>query len=137
MRRDGEAVVFWLTTASAAASLISIVAMEIFLGAAVLGWILLWVLKRPVPIRWPSYSLPLAVFMAMTLLSLAFSPDPATGTHQIGKFVLFPMGLLAAAFVTRESRAEHVYKLLLAVAVVSAVIAIAQFAKLESSFLKT
>ena len=95
MRRDGEAVIFWLTAGSAAASLISIAAMESLMGAAVAGWILLWLLKRPVPIRWPSYFVPLVAFIATTLLSLAFSPDPATGEHQIGKFVLFPMGLLA------------------------------------------
>src|SRR5262249_50321158 len=107
------------------------------LGAAVLGWILLWVFKRPVPVRWPSYFLPLAVFMAMTLLSSALSPDPAAGKHQILKVVLFPIGLLAAAFVTRESRAEHAYKLLLPVGVVLAVTAIFQLAILETAFLRT
>jgi O-antigen ligase len=137
MRRDGEEVVFWLTAASAASSLVSIVAMETLLGVAVAGWILLWVLKRPVPLRWPSYFLPLTAFMATTLLSLAFSPAPAIGEHQIGKFILFPMGLLAAAFVTNESRAENAYKLLLGVAVVSAVTAIVQFGVSEAAFLRT
>lgn len=137
MRRDGEEVVFWLTAASAASSLVSIVAMEILMGAAVLGWILLWVFKRPVPIRWPSYFVPLAAFMAMTLLSLAFSPDPATGRHQIEKFILYPMGLLAASFVTSKSRAENAYKLLLGVAVVSAATAIVQFGVAEAAFLRT
>src|SRR5688572_18619414 len=116
MRRDGEAVIFWLTAASAAASLISIVAMEILMAAAVL----LWIYKRPVSVRWPSYFLPLGVFMGMTLLSLALSPDPGAGWHPVQKVVLFPMGLLAAAFVTTESRAAAAIKLLLAAAVVSA-----------------
>jgi len=137
MRRDGEEVVFWLIVASAASSLISIVAMETFLGAAVAGWIVLWILKRPVPLRWPSYFLPLAAFMATTLLSLAFSPDPATGRHQIEKVILYPMGLLTAAFVTSESRAEKAYKLLLGVAVVSAVTAIVQFGVAEAAFLRS
>jgi putative inorganic carbon (hco3(-)) transporter len=137
MRRNGETAVFWLTTASAASSLISISVMEILLGAAVLGWLLLWVFKQPVPLRWPSYFLPLAAFITLTLLSMAFSPDPAAGEHQIAKVVLFPMGLLATAFVTSESRAKHAYKLLLGVAVVSAVTAIVQFAILESAFLRT
>jgi len=137
MRRHGEAVVFWLTAASAASSLVSIVAMEILMGAAVLGWILLRIFKRPVPFCWPSYFVPLAAFIATTLLSLAFSPDPATGRHQIEKFVLFPMGLLAATFVTSESRAEKAYKLLLAVAVVSAATAIVQFGIAEAAFLRT
>jgi hypothetical protein len=137
MRRDGEEVVFWLTAASAASALISVAAMEILMGAAVAGWILLWVFKRPVPIHWPSYFLPLGAFIATTLLSLAFSPDPANGQHQIQKFVLFPMGLLAAAFVTTESRAETAYKLLLAAAVVSAATAIVQFGIAEIVFLRT
>jgi hypothetical protein len=85
----------------------------------------------------PSYYIPLAAFILTTLLSLAFSPDPWTGEHQIGKFVLYPMGLLAAAFVTSESRAVNAYKLLLAVAVVSAVTAIIQFGIAEAAFLKT
>jgi len=137
MRRNGEEVVFWLTASTAAASLISVAAMETLLGAAVLGWILLWVFKRPVRLRLPSYYIPLAAFILTTLLSLAFSPDPWTGEHQIGKFVLFPMGLLAAAFVTSESRAVNAYKLLLAVAVVSAATAIIQFGIAEATFLKT
>jgi O-antigen ligase len=133
MRRDIEDVVFWLTAASAAASLISIVAMEILLGAAVL----LWIVKRPVPLRWPSYFLPLAVLIGTTLLSLVFSPDPGGGWHPIEKVVLFPMGLLAAAFVTTEARAKNAYKLLLAAAVASAVVAIVQFGVAQATFLRT
>jgi putative inorganic carbon (hco3(-)) transporter len=133
MRRDGDAVVFWLTAASAASSLISIVAMEVFLAAAVL----VWIYKRPVPLRWPSYFLPLGAFMATTLLSMAFSPNPGAGWHQVQKVVLFPMGLLAAAFVTSEARAEKAYKLLLTVAVVSALTAIVQFAVAEAAFLRS
>ena len=133
MRRGSEEAIFWLAAASAAANLISIVAMEILLGAAVL----LWILKRPVPLRWPSYFLPLAVFMATTLLSLAFSPDPGVGWHPIQKVVLFPMGLLAAAFVTTEARARNAYKLLIVAAVVSAVVAIIQFGIAQATFLRT
>ena len=133
MRRDSEEAIFWLAAASAAANLLSIVAMEILLGAAVL----LWIVKRPVPVRWPSYFLPLAVFMATTLLSLAFSPDPAAGWHPIQKVVLFPMGLLAAAFVTNENRARNAYKLLIAAAAVSAVVAIVQFVIAQTTFLRT
>ena len=131
--RDSEEAVFWLTAASAAASLISIVAMEVLLSMAVL----LWIVKRPVPIRWPSYFLPLAVFMAATLISLAFSPDPSVGWHPIQKAVLFPMGLLAASFVTTEARARNAFKLLLAAAVVSGIIAIVQFGLAQAAFLST
>src|SRR5215207_10128601 len=109
MRRDGNVAIFWLTAAAAAASLISIVAMEILMGTA----ILLWIFKGSEPLRWPSYFLPLGVFFLTTLLSLVFSPDPAGGLHPVQKMVLFPMGLLATAFVNSEARARQAIKLLL------------------------
>src|SRR5678816_3781995 len=109
MRRDSDAVVFWLATASAASTLVSIVAMEVFLAAAVL----VWIVTRSAPLRLPSYFLPLGAFMVITVLSMVFSPDPGAGWHQVEKIVLFPIGLLAAGFVTTEERAEKAYKLLL------------------------
>jgi O-antigen ligase len=133
MRRDSDGVVFWLATASAASTLVSIVAMEVFLAAAVL----VWIFTRSAPLRWPSYFLPLGAFMATTLLSMAFSPNPGAGWHQVEKVVLFPIGLLAAAFVTTEARVEKAYKLLLIVAVVAALTAIVQFAILEAAFLRS
>src|SRR4029450_2039771 len=133
MPRDSEGAIFWLTAASAAASLVSIAAMEILLAAA----IVLWALTRPVPIRWPSYLLPLLVLFGTTLLSLAMSPDPTSGRHTLQKIVLLSMGVLAASFVKTESRAQNAYKLLLAVAAVSAIVAIVQFAIAESTFLRT
>ena len=133
MQRDADTAIFWLTTASAAASLISIAVMEILLGAAAA----LWIIKRPAPVRWPSYFLPLAVFMGTTLLSLATSPNPGIGWHPVQKTVLFSMGLLAVAFVTTESRAKQAYKLLLAAATVSAITAIIQFGLAQAKFLST
>jgi putative inorganic carbon (hco3(-)) transporter len=133
MRRDSEAAIFWLTATSAAAALVSIAAMEVLLTAAVL----LWIIKRPTPVKWPSYFFPLAAFMVTTLLSLAMSPEPGVGFHAIQKFVLFSMGLLAAAYVTTESRAENALKLLLSAASVSAVVAITQFVLKEMTYLRT
>ena len=133
MPRDSEGAIFWLTAASAAASLVSIAAMEILLAAA----LLLWVLTRPVRLNVPSYFLPLGMFFLTTLVSLAVSPDPGAGRHAIQKFVLVSMGLLAASFVTSESRAEKALKLLLAASTVSALVAIVQFAISETRFLGT
>jgi O-antigen ligase len=75
--------------------------------------------------------------MATTLLSLATSPNPAVGWHPVQKAVLFSIGLLAAAFVTTEARAKNAYKLLLAVAMASAVTAIIQFVLAQAKFLRT
>lgn len=130
MRRYSEAAIFWLTAASAAASLVSIAAMEVFLGAAVL----LWLYDRS-PLKWPPYTAPLVVFMATTLISLATSPNPSVGWHPIQKFVLFTMGLLAVAFVKTEERAIRAYKLLLGVATAAAAMAIVQFVFREIHFL--
>src|ERR1051326_2523914 len=85
---------FAVTLASAAAVLVSIAAAETLLAMAALGWLLV----RPGPIVWPSYTLPLAAFMATTVLSLAMSPQPDIGMGAVRKFVLFIMGLLAANF---------------------------------------
>jgi O-antigen ligase len=133
MPRNSEGAIFWLTAASAAASVVSIAAMEILLAAA----LLLWLLTRRTPLNIPSYFVPLCVFFLTTLVSLALSPDPGAGRHAIQKFVLVSMGLLAAAFVTSDSRAEKAYKLLLATTVVSAGVAIVQFAISETRFLRT
>jgi len=145
MPRDSEGPIFWLTAASAAASLISIAAMETLLAAALLLWLLSYLAARlwpssflkPVAMRWPSYFLPLGVFFLATLASIAVSPQPQSGQHAIQKVVLVSMGLLAVSFVSTEDRATKAYKLLLAVTAVSAVVAIVQFIQAEVTFLKT
>src|SRR5436190_12136712 len=116
MRRNSEAAIFWLTATCAAASLVSIAAMEILRAAAGL----LWLYTRS-PFKWPPYTLPLLAFMATTLVSLAASSNPSVGWHPIQKFVLFFMGLLTVAFVTTESRARSAYKLLIATATAAGV----------------
>src|SRR3977135_2163354 len=89
MRDRRESWIFALTLCSAAASLVSIAASERLLGAACL----LWLGIRPSSLNLPAYVWPLCAFMLTTLLSFAMSPDRSVGGHQIGKFVLFPMGL--------------------------------------------
>lgn len=145
MPRDSEGLIFWLTAASAASSLISIAAMEILLATALLLWLLSYLaavlrpsaFSKPAPLRWPSYFLPLGVFFLATLASLAMSPEPEVGRHAIQKVVLISMGLIATAFVSTEKRASKAYQLLLAVATVSAIIAIVQFVQAEATFLRT
>jgi O-antigen ligase len=136
MRLDSGTAAFWLTAASAAASLVSIAAMEILLGAAVLLLIYtLYTGRRPS--TWPSFLLPLGAFMVTTLISLAASPDPSVGWHPIQKFVLFSMVFVAAAFVTTETRALSAYKFLLLVGAASAVLAIGQFVMKEIDYLRS
>jgi putative inorganic carbon (HCO3(-)) transporter len=122
MRRQVESAIFWLTAASAAASIVSIAAMWILFSAA----ILLWIYDRS-PVKWPPYTLPLAVFMGASVISLMASADPSVGWHPIQKFLIFPMVLLAATFVNTEERTHNALRLLLATGTVAALLAIGQF----------
>jgi O-antigen ligase len=131
MRNRRESWIFALTLLSAAAALVSIAASEILLAGACL----LWIAIRPSPVKIPAYVLPLVAFMLTTVLSFAMSPDRSVGAHQVGKFVLFPMGLLAANFVNNSSRVKLTFKLLLVVAAVGSATSLVQFVLKERRFL--
>jgi len=133
MRNSREPWVFTLTLLSAAAALVSIAASEILLAMACL----LWIAIRPRPLHLPAYTLPLLAFMLTTVLSFAMSPDRSVGGHQIGKFVLFPIGLLAANFVNDSHRVKLTFRLLLIIAAAGSVTSLVQFGLKERRFLET
>jgi O-antigen ligase len=133
MRSPHERWIFTLTVLSAAAALVSIAASEILLAGACL----LWIVIRSRPVRIPAYTLPLIAFMVTTVLSFAMSPDRSIGGHQLGKFVLFPMGLLAANFIRDSGRVKVTFKLLLVVAAAGSATSIVQFVLKERRFLET
>jgi O-antigen ligase len=128
-----DAWIFGFTLASAACTLISIFVAET-LGAIAC---VLWLLYRPRPVFLPPYVIPMCVFMALTVVSLIMSPTPASGIAQINKFVLFPMGLLAANFVSDARRVRFSYGLLLMVAAAGSGLAIIQFAVSYSRYMTT
>jgi len=97
-----DSVVFALTLMSATAILVSIAAAQTLLAMACLAAIL----RRPQPMVWPSYVIPLCAFMLTTVLALLMSPQPEVGMSAVRKFVLFTMGLLAANLVTSPWRAR-------------------------------
>src|SRR5947207_13614157 len=117
MQRNRDSWVFALTLAAASAVLLSIAGAETLLAAAVLGAIII----RPAKMVWPSYAIPLAAFMATTVLSLMMSPEPGAGMAPIRKFVLFTMGLLTANFITTPWRARTSHAVLLSVAAATSV----------------
>ena len=133
MQNSRESWIFALTLLSAAAALVSIAASEILLAGACL----LWIVVRPRPVQWPAYVLPLIAFMLTTILSFVMSPDRSVGGHQIGKFVLFPMGLLAANFISDSGRVKRTFKLLLVVAALGSATSLVQFVLKERRFLQT
>lgn len=75
---------FWLAGGSTVAILFSIPASQILLGLALAALLLSGARLRLPPIR-----LPLALFMAGTVISLLLSGDPAAGLPQIRKFFVF------------------------------------------------
>ena len=133
MRENRDSWLFATTLASAAAVLVSIAAAETLLAMACLGWVIV----RPGRIIWPSYLVPLVVFMATTVLSLVMSPQPEIGMGSVRKFVLFAMGLLAANFVKTQNRARISYGVLLAVSAAASILAVVQFIVAYFKFLST
>jgi putative inorganic carbon (hco3(-)) transporter len=74
----------WLTFGSAAAIVLSIAASQILLGAALLALIF-----SGEPLQLPRIKLPLAIFIAGTLLAWLASGDLKTGLPQIKKLIVF------------------------------------------------
>ena len=88
----------WLTFGSAVAILFSIAASQILLALALASLLL-----SGGRMRMPRIWLPLSLFLLGTLLSLAFSPDPAAGLPQLRKIFVFTM-LLVVYSTFRDMR---------------------------------
>lgn len=113
----------WLTGAAAVAVVVSIAASQILLALAVAA-----LLFSGTRLRFPPLGLPLGLFAAGTVASLALSGDAVAGRPQLRKLVLF-VTLLAVYSAFRELR--HLRALVLAwtaAAGVSALRGLAQFA---------
>ncbi len=85
-----------LTFASALSILVSIRASQLLLGAA---WLAL-IAGRVRP-RFPRLAVPLGIFLALTLISMAASLDPAHGLPQVKKIYVYTI-LLAAFTALRD-----------------------------------
>ena len=88
----------WLAFASAVAIIFSIAVSQIFLALALAALLL-----SGEKLRLPRIWLPLGLFMLGTLISLAFSGDPAAGLPQVRKFYVFSE-LLVVYSSLRDSR---------------------------------
>jgi O-antigen ligase len=94
-----ERIAFYLTCGSAAAVFVSIAVCQSLLALSVIA-----LLVSGAKLRFPPIKLPLAVFAALTVISLALSANPAAGRPQIRKFFVF-LVLLTVASLVRETRA--------------------------------
>jgi len=114
---------YWCAFASALATLVSIAASQILLALAV-------ALLLVSGTRWrlPSCWLPLALFLALTAVSLAASGDPAAGRPQLRKFFVYlTLPVVFSAF--RELKdARRLYLAWAGVAALAAARGLAQFA---------
>src|SRR5215510_5797044 len=134
MSANRDSWVFALALISAAAVLISIAAAETLLVLACIAWLV----RRTRPIVWPSYTIPVIVFVSATILAVIMSPQPTVGAGvMVRKAMLFTMGLLAANAVTTPARARLAYSVLLAVACATSILAIGQFVRKYIHFLST
>jgi O-antigen ligase len=102
---------FLLSLGAAVSVLFSIAVSQILLGAA-----LLTLVVARQPLRFPPVKLPLALFIAGTVVSLLLSSDPAAGLPQLKKFFVYVV--LAVVFTTLRS-VEDVKRIALAWAVVA------------------
>lgn len=114
----------WLAVASAIAILVSIAASEVLLAIAI-GVLLL----SGLPLRWPRIAQPLAMFLAWTLLSLAFSPDPRGGLPQVNKIFVFATLLTVYSAVRTLSEVRFLVTAWAGVGAVTAGLGVYQFAK--------
>ena len=107
---------------STVAILISIAASQILLGLALLA-----LLASRTRLRLPPIWLPLALFMAATVLSLAFSGSPATGLPQIRKFYVYLTLLVVFSTIRQVSHARVLVLCWAAVAAASGAFGVLQF----------
>jgi len=91
----------WLACAAAVAILLSIAVSTILLALAVA-----FLLLSGLPLRWPRIAIPLGLFLAWTLLALAFSPDPRFGIPSVRKAVIYLFLLIVYSTVRTLDEAK-------------------------------
>src|SRR5215475_6076897 len=95
---------FYLTAASIVTIVISITASQTLLGLS-----LATLLASREKIRLPRVWLPLALFLAGTLLSMAFSPSPLHGLPQVKKMFVFSTLLVVFSTMRNTGIARRLF----------------------------
>lgn len=121
-----DPIVFGLTTLAVVFPVISIAVSQIFLGLAILGFLLDWLLNRRKHLRFPPVKLPLLLFVGTTLVSWLVSPEPGIGLPPIYKFWLFAIILLVANYFSKR-RVSLAFQALFAAGLVAAGFALVQY----------
>lgn len=113
---------FWATCASAVAILFSIAASQILMGIGIAAFLL----SRE-RVRLPRPALPLALFLALTLISLVASGDPRAGLPQVKKLYVYLMLALVYSVVRRMPESRNLLLACCAVAGADSILGIFQF----------
>jgi len=84
-----------LLLAATATTLVSIFISSILFGLALLFWLIDCCRERRLKLRFPPFSLLLLIFLGLTIVSIAMSPDPAQSAGYLKKLVRYlPLFLL-------------------------------------------
>ena len=124
-----ERITFWLLLAFVASLQVSIAAAGILLAATLLGWIAVLVRGRLRPTA-PRFFLPLVLYAGATLVSSAFSLDPAASFVD-NKQLLLLLIVPAVYHVARGRHANLVVDVLVTVGAASAAYGIVQYGLLQ------
>ncbi|MBL8140879.1 MAG: O-antigen ligase family protein [Acidobacteria bacterium] len=111
--------------ACAGATQVSIAAAEILLALALIGWLVMVAVRRE-RIDTPRFFVPLTAYAGATLVSAAFSPDPARSLLDAKEVLLF----LVVPMVMRIARGEcagRIHTVILTVGAIAAILGIVQY----------
>ncbi len=118
-------IAFCLALAASVSLLVSIAASQILTALALAA-----LLAGGGVLRLPPVRLPLALFMAATVVSLWLSEDPSAGRPQIRKFYVFLTLLVVYSAFPRLDQVRRWLFATAAVATLSSVLALAQFVRI-------
>lgn len=121
-----DPIVFGLTTLAVVFPVISIAVAQIFLGLAILGFLLDFSLNRRKHLSFPPIKLPLLLFIGTTLTSWMFSPELEVGLPPIYKFWLFAIIFLVANYFSK-TRVGLALQVLFTTGLVASGFALAQY----------
>jgi len=111
--------------ACAGATQISIAAAEILLAVAMIGWLSLVTLRRE-RIDTPRFFVPLTAYAGATLLSAAFSTDPARSLLDAKEVLLF-LAVPMVMRLARGDRAGRIHTVIVSVGAIAAIVGIVQY----------
>jgi putative inorganic carbon (HCO3(-)) transporter len=117
-----EEIALWCAFSSGVAVLFSIAISQILLGGALLALIV-----GRLPLRFPRITLPLALFLAGTLIAFAFSEAPSAGLSQIKHmFIYLTLPVIFTTLRTPE-RATRYFMAVVAVTALMAALGCTQY----------